>query len=339
MASGLKSSLGIATESVVGTIVSPTRWLEFNSESLHLEKDVVQGQGLRGGGRVARSSRRVVTGRNGVGGFELDLVTNGMGMLFRQMLGSSTSALVSGSAYQQVHVDGPLLGKSLSIQKLVEDDAGTKVPFTYGGCKFTSWSIDCEVGGIATLSVEVDARDESTATAAGTPAYSATAAPFHFLQGSVIKGGTVSTSSGVTSVTGGTTLASVAGASITGTIPLTTGSDNQRFGNVKREQAENGWWEFGGSLDVDFVSAAEIYNLFSADTATALTLSFVGTTAISGSVYPTLEIIMPSVRFDGSTPQVGGPELVMLDAGFTALDDGTNPAIQIRYITSDTSIS
>lgn len=338
IASGLGASLGIATESVVGTIVSPTRWLEFNSESLSLEKTVLQGAGIRGGGLHPRATRRAVTGRNAGGDVELDLATSGMGMLFRQMLGSSTSAVLSGSAYQQVHTPGDLTGKSLTVQKLVPDNAGTLVPFTYNGCKVASWSIACEVGAIATLRLTLDAKDETTATAAGTPAYSATAQVFHFGQASLVLGGTVATSSGVTSVTGGSTVASVRGVTLDYNLNLTTGEDNQRIG-MKREQSEAAWRELTGNLDADFVSQAAIYDTFSADTGVALKVSFVGSTAISGAAYPTLEIIVPEIRFDGSTPQVGGPDLISIGAGFTGLQNAAlDPVVQIRYVTPDTSI-
>lgn len=337
MASGIGSSLGYAAESVVGTPVTPTHWAEYNSESLALAKSVLQGSGLRGSGLYPRSSRRVVTGRNAGGSIELDLATNKMGPLFRQMLGSSTSALVSGSAYQQVHIPGSLTGKSLTIQKLVPSDAGTST-FTYDGCKITDWSIDCEVGAIATLSLTIDAHDEVDNFAAGTPSYAASTGVFHFGQGSVILGGTVSTSSGVTSVSGGTTVGSVRAVTVTGTNPMTTGDDNQRFGGTKREQEQNDWRSLTGSLEVDFVNETQVYDLHSADTATALVLSFVGTTAISGSNYPTLELIVPSIRFDTGTPQVDGPDLITLDADWTGLDNGTDPVCQIRYVTSDTAI-
>lgn len=337
--SGLGASLGIAAESTVGTIVSPTRWLEFNSESLSLEKSVVQGGGLRGGGLVARSSRRAYTGRNAGGDIELDVATRGMGLLFKNMMGSSTSALVSGSAYQQVHTPGLLAGTSFTAQKLVPRTSdGTLVPFTYNGCKITAWEMSCEVGGILTLSVTIDAWDETTATSAGTPTYTA-ASVFHFRQGAITIGGTASTTSGVVSVAGGTTVGVVRSASVRGENPMTTGSDNQRFGAVKVEQNENAIRTYGGALELDFLSAAAMYDAYAADTGVALTLTFTGTTAISGSVYPTLEVVMPVIYLDGETPQVGGEDEITTASDFSALDDSTNVACQIRYVTADSSIS
>lgn len=337
--SGLGASLGIAAESTVGTIATPTRWLEFDSESLSLEKSIVQGYGLRGGGIYGRSSRRAYTGRNAGGDVTLEVATRGMGLLFKNMLGSSTSAVVTGSAYQQVHTPGLLAGTSFTAQKLIPRTSdGTLVPYTYNGCKIVSWELSCEVGGILMLSITIDAWDEVTSTGAGTPSYAATDI-FHFRQGAVILGGTPSTTSGVVSVAGGTTSAVVRAASVRGENPMTTGSDNQRFGATKVEQVENDFRSVGGNLELDFLSAAAMYDTYAADTATALQLTFTGTTAITGSTYPTVEVIVPSIRFDGETPQVDGPDEITTSSDFTGLDNGADATVQIRYVTADTTVS
>lgn len=68
---GLSASLGIATETTVGTPVAVTRFIEFDSESVALKKNMTQGAGLRQGGLVARAARRVNTGRSVGGDLEL----------------------------------------------------------------------------------------------------------------------------------------------------------------------------------------------------------------------------------------------------------------------------
>ena len=52
LASGLGGQLGLAAESTYGTFVAPTRWFEFNSESLHLERERIESAGIRAGRRV-----------------------------------------------------------------------------------------------------------------------------------------------------------------------------------------------------------------------------------------------------------------------------------------------
>jgi hypothetical protein len=336
---GIGASLGFARETTPGTIVSPTRWAEFNSETLGLGKVVVQGQGLRGGGLYPRTSRRVVVGRNAGGDINMDIATNGMGLLFESMLGgTSASAVVTGTAYQQIHQPGNTV-KSLTVQKLVpEMITGTLKPFTYNGCKVTSWTINFAKDQIATLSLTLDAWDETTGTAAGTPSYSASTNVFHFLQAALILGGTASTTSGLVSVTGGSAVAGITGGSITGSTGIRSGSDN-RYINGKIEQGQNDWRGVSGSLGLDFISQADVVDLFNADTGATLKLTFTGTTAITGSTYPVLEVLIPRIFFDGETPKVGGPGVISLTAPFTGGDDGTNAALQIRYVTSDTSVS
>lgn len=338
--SGLSAQLMIAKETTPGTAVTVTRPLEFNSESLALTKNIVQGAGLRGGGRtLARSSRRAYTTRTVGGDINLDVATKGMGLLFEQMMGSSTSAVIGATtAYQQVHTLGQLTGKSMTVQVGRPTTAGVVQPFTYRGCKVTSWELACEVGGILTLSLTLDGWDETTGTALATPAFPASTEVFHFAQGALVLGGTVATASGVASLTGGTTVATVTGATVTGEQSLA--AERFFFGSagVKAEQLENDWPTVSGSLDAEFTDLTSVYNTFSSDAATALRLRFTGTTAISGSEFPTLEVLLPSIRFDTGAPGVDGPDVLSFGADFTALDDGTNTGAQIRYVTADTAL-
>lgn len=338
---GIGSSIGIAPEVTPGTIVTPTsKWIEYNSESLGMEKVSVQGQGLRGGGLFPRSSRRAVTGRNAGGDITLDLATNGLGLLFQAMMGTSTSAVLTGTAYQQVHTPGSLNGVSLTVQKLVpEMTTGTLKPFTYNGCKVISWTINFAKDQVPTLALTLDAWDEVTTTAAGTPSYSTTAQVFSFLGSTLTIGGTVTTASGLASVSGGTpvAIAGVTGGTVTGTTGIRAGSDN-RYINGKIEQGQDAWRGVTGTINLDFVNRSDVYDLFNADTGAALKLTFATTTAITGSTYPTLEVLLPKIFFTGETPKVGGPGVISLSPGFEATDDGTNVAAQLRYVTSDTAL-
>ena len=195
-----------------------------------------------------------------------------------------------------------MTGKSLTIQKGVPNTAGTVVPFTYNGCKIAGWELACEVDGILTLTLTIDGWSETTATALATPSYSTTSKVFHFAQGVLVLGGTVSTTGGVASLTGGTTVAAVTGATITGDNAMKT--DRYFFGGAgqKAEQIRNGRMAVTGSLDAEFTSAAAIYDTFAADTATAMRLTFTSTSPAA-----TLEVLMPAIYFDGSTPQVARP--------------------------------
>ena len=332
---GLSAQLGFAAESTVGTIVTPTKFVEFNSETLSLQKNIVQGQGLRAGIQYPRRSRRAYTTKGAGGTVNLDVGTRTMGLLFKQMLGAASSALLSGSTYRQIHTPGDLTGVSLTLQKGVPQTNGTVKPFTYNGCKVSAWELACTVGDILRLQLTLDAWNETTATGLATASY-VNSDVFHFAQGALVLGGTVSTASGLASVSGGTTVAEVTGATINGTNPLK--NDRFYFGSagIKAEQLENDYRTVGGTLNAEFVNQATIYDVMAADTATALKLTFTG--SASGGVTPRLEVLIPSISFDGDSPQVGGPDVVSLNAPFTGLYDGTNAAVQIVYETADTAL-
>ena len=82
LGAGLSATLGIATETVVGTPVTVTRFLEFDSETLQMKKHTVQGAGLRGG-LVKRAQRRFVVAREAGGDIMLDAPTAGLGLVLQ----------------------------------------------------------------------------------------------------------------------------------------------------------------------------------------------------------------------------------------------------------------
>src|SRR5690349_17058393 len=102
MATQQDCSIGFGVESTFKTYAAPTRFLEFTDESLAWEKNVKQGQGLRVGSRVARTSRRVIPTADGAGDITFEAESKGLGLIWRALLGVGTSTVVSGSTYQQV---------------------------------------------------------------------------------------------------------------------------------------------------------------------------------------------------------------------------------------------
>ena len=118
-------SIGYATESTYKTGVTPTRWLEFNEESINWDKSIKQGEGLRVGARVARSARRVVTSAAGGGDFSSYAQTKGQGLLWSYAMGSGTSTLVGGTTYQQLFTLGTDDPASFTLQKGLPRVGGT----------------------------------------------------------------------------------------------------------------------------------------------------------------------------------------------------------------------
>lgn len=109
---GLDAQIGFAAESTWATAVTVTRFIEFNSESLKFEPTWLEPTGLRVGTKHKRVSRIRQSRKSVSGDVEFDVATLGMGLFVKHMLGSAitTTTLISGTAYKQVHTPGGFLG-------------------------------------------------------------------------------------------------------------------------------------------------------------------------------------------------------------------------------------
>jgi hypothetical protein len=339
---GLVSQLGWGVESTAGTAVTVNKFQPHTSESLALEIERAQGEGLYGSTNgVALLSRHVTTTRQISGDFEVELTDKGLGTLWRAALGSTTTpAVLTGAAYEAVFAPGDQqsAGSSLTIQVGRPQTDGTVRPFTFNGCKITS----CEFGGNVTdpLTVKfgVDGWNEATGTALASASYSATQTQFTGANLTVNIGGTPSTSSGKTSISGGTALAGVKGATVKIENPLATDRYYAGSSGIKSEQLVNGYRTCEVELDMDFVQRTALYDLYSANTTATIQLIWALPTAITGSHYPTLEVTIPAAKITAAEVNADGPDIVPQKVTLQALYNGTDNPYQIRTISTDTTL-
>jgi hypothetical protein len=351
--SGLASQLCMIDESVYGEAPTLTGALfyDFLNESLELKKTATQGMGIHAGKLHSRAARRVVTRWDAGGQISLELPAQSMNKLLYRMFGSWGQAKAvltqdgSYGSYSAVHAPGPNEGHSFCIQKGVPAVDGTTEPLTYVGCKITEWEVSVQKGEIAKLNLTVDSRNELGGTMNSDPlnaslpsllTYSGQpGSVFNFLQASVYTGGTASTTSGVTSVSGSTLAGNVRTANVKYTLPY----DIERFflgnGGFKAEQLQNAVRQISGQFEIEWLSSEAMYDAFAADTATTLQLQFVGPVIGTGTDHSTFTILIPNIHLDAASPKVGGPEVVVQTVPFTGLDDDTNNPIQVTYWTID----
>lgn len=306
-------------ESVYGTPLTVTRFLEFTDESLNLEIQRLESKGIRVGKRVQRSDRWASGQRKANGDVGFELQNKGMGLLFKHMFGTvQTTGPVSG-AYTHVFSPGDLKGKSFTAQKGIVDEGGTARPFTYKGCKIPSWELSAKTGEIGVLKPAINAQDETTATGLATAAYASTVGLLTFAQASLTLGGVAT---------------KVREASIKGDNKLTM--DRFFLGPLAQEPLVADWAEFTAQLDAEFEDLT-VYNRFINGTEGAFSLTFVGD--IIGGAVPFSVTVAGNVRYDGETPKVGGPGVTPLSLPVKFLDPGTGPAdaIKLTYVTTDTA--
>lgn len=311
--------LGLAKETVWGTSVTPTRFLEFTSENLERRQNVAVSNGIRAGRRYGGQGRRITSNDAG-GTVSTEVAASGFGLLFEQLLGSvATVNDLASFVWSHTFTPGTLTGKSLTVQKGVQKPDGTVQAFTYPGSKILSADFSIDQDGMLMADWEIDAKNEVTATALATASYTAPIV-FTYSEGAVKVGGV--TKANVRSV---------------GSLQIVNNllTDRRFLGNtgLKSEQTNVPFDAISGNLDVEFQNLTDFYNLFIADTSAVLVLEFIGP-IISGAHNYTLRFTINDCRFEGETPKVGGPELVYQDVPFVGLDPAAGNAIEILYKTN-----
>lgn len=341
--SGLSAQFGVGPEGTVGTPATITRFYEFLEEELTFEPTWLESEGLKSGQAYKRTARTLQSRYTVNGEITMEHVDRGgMGLLWKHALGSSISAptqIGTTGAYVQVHTEGSKYNLGLTAQLGRPETDTTVVPFTYFGMKVVEWEFAVSDGELAMLTLTFDGWGESTAVALATASYVAAATPFSFADASVFKlGGVATTTAGVTTISGGTTVATVVRElTVTGETPMAV--ERYGLGNAgqKLQQIENDFPTITGEMEAEFTDLAEIYSKFKANTPVPLQIDFTHGTAGTGEAFR-LSFIMPSVRLKVANVNVDGPDIVPQEVEFEAYDDGSNPVIQVRIVSVDTTL-
>lgn len=296
---GIYGQIGFGRETVVGTpVVANTFHAGLLSESLKQEIARIESKGLRAG---RRTTSKWKPGARTVGGtVTMELFSAPMRLLLEHMLG--TVATTGTGPFTHTATPGVLTGKSFTTQVGRPDLGGVVRPFTYAGCKIASWELSGSAGELAELQVEVTAQSETTAQALAVASYPAAGNPFTFVEGSLS--------------VAGSPLADVTDFQIEGNNGLAT--DRHRFGSANvREQLENDWREYTGSITSDFVDMTA-YQRYVDGVEASLSLVFNdGTHSLT---------VAANVRFDGETPELSGPEMLTQNLPFKALSATSDAA-------------
>lgn len=334
--SGLDSQIGFAQETVWGTPVTVTRFIEYNSETLKFDPTWLEPNALHNGLKFKRTSRATVSRTSVQGDVTFDVNTLGMGMLIRNMLGSATATttLISGSAYKQIHTPGDFRGLGLTCQvSRPEPGTGTRVPFTYEGLKVAKWEFSLKDNDTPSLKLSFDGQAEATATALATASYLAASTTYNFSQATLKLGGTPTTASGETTIASGTPVAAIVkDISFSGSTPMATDRFGLGNGGQKAEQLENGIPTITGKMSAEFAKT-EFYDVYKAGTAMALQLDLTG--AVLGATTYLFSIILPSIKFKSAPVNVPGADLVQMSTDFEAYSNEVDPVIQVKIISTE----
>lgn len=325
-------TIGIALESTYGTLVTPTRWFEFQTETFDWNKNVKQGQGMRAGSRVDRSNRRVVTSADGGGDYGQEILSKGMGLLWQACMGSGTSTLVSGTTYQQVFTWADSLPSFTAQKALIRFD-GTTTPYTFTGATIDSFEIAADNDAIAQMKATIDMRDLSTVTAYAAASFPPAAANLLHFAGGAIYSGTFTAPTATALASGTTQLANVRSMSLK--VNHNQGTSRFNFGGGGRKSKPwMGKRDVTGSMQVEYVDET-FRDAVLNETPMPLILTYQGGSLSTG--VETLQIVIPEAKFNGKLPMANGGNEILQDLELVGLDNLT--AAQPMWIVVRTSDS
>lgn len=320
---GMDFQLGVKTESVYGTPVTPDRWFEYDSESIEETYGRTEGDPLRVGSSVIRSDRSTPYFSGAAGKLSIPVLTKGFGFWLAHMLGSVGSSGPTDSKYVHTGTEGDLFGKSFTAQvNRPFNPSGTNQAFTYEGGKVTDWTLSNSVDGNLMAELGVDFEQVATGTALASASYPSSMDNFTWAGGVVNIGGVDYDIDEIS-------------------IGWDNGYDVDRRkirGNTDKKEPTSSRREGTFSIKADFDSLTQRNRAAAtsrASTHAAIIATWTGPNLIGSSSRPTFVVTIPAARFDEWKGATEGTDAIQQELSGVIRYDGTNSPISIAYGTSD----
>lgn len=314
-------SIGFKKESTYGTAVVPDRFLEFTSETIDFDRTFYQGNGMRPGSRLARSNRRALVKDGGKGDIELEVPTRGLGTFLEALLGVGSSSLVSTGLYQQLFtlIKDDFL-PSVTLQKGIPRlGANTVDAYTAKGAVCSSFELSMANADVLKLSSSWTAREIDTIPTYAVPSYAAASELFTFVGAGLVVGGVVTVPTSTALATGGTTVADIRDFSISVDQKLDSNGYNMGGAGKRSRRPAVGLAEVKGRITAEY-DAITFRDALAAQTPLALVATFEAATEITPGNKPTLQIVVPDIRFESELPKSNGGDVITQAIDFTAFD-------------------
>jgi hypothetical protein len=348
MTSQVDFSVGMGKETTYGVPVVASRFFEAEAK-MKLSISRVQGKGLRPTKTVNRLSRSSISRYEVMGEQQVEALTSGLGYLINAVMGSVTSTVIptaTPAAYQQVHTlsdNDPVA--SYTIQEVLPMLGGVGVGVhTFAGCVAESLDIEAKEGAVVTAKISWLGKDVAHGGTPAAASYPASDAMFTFVHGAIVHGGVLvpPTATAVASLTGGTAAVNIVDFSLSIKNNLDTGGFNLGGAGKRSRVNALGIRAISGKVTAEF-SDEVLRTAFTSQTPMPIVLTFAHdvsmATVSSVAIYPTIQIVLPSVIFKGELPTSNGGAPITMSLDFDAYDNGTAAEpVWITYRTLDTSV-
>ena len=325
MSSILDQVVQVGVESQYGTAVAPTRAYEAKADTFQRDVEYIQSVGFRKDMETVLSGRDTTVSLGATGSIEMDVMNKGMGLLLQHTLGTSAIAQQgSTAAYLQTFSTNDTGGTgSFTVQSSKVDSGGTLRGFTNEGSVITGFSINQELGANTSMTFNFDSENEQTTTAIATPAYPASMTPFNYTDATIeINDSAISTFTSF---------------SLDGDLAMKTDRRFLKGAATKAQPKRAGVPSYTGTITGEFEDLTQ-YAAFVAGTEFKLEFIVTQGTAIAGSYFPYFHVTMPKCKWTGSTPVASLSDMTTIDLPYQILWDGSNPAMTITYMSTDTAV-
>ncbi|MEZ3156857.1 phage tail tube protein [Microbacterium sp. BWR-S6Y] len=333
-------SIGFKKETTYGMAVTPDRFLEFTSETIDYDRTFYQGQGMRPGSRLSRSSRRALVKDGGKGDIELEVPTRGLGTFLEALMGVGSSSLVVAGVYQQLFtlIKDDFL-PSVTLQKGIPRLGANIVDaYTARGSVCSSFELSMANADVLKLTSSWMSRDIDTSIAYATPSYPAAAELFTFVGAGLVVGGVVTVPTSTALAAGGTTVADVRDFSISVDQKLDSNGYNMGGAGKRSRRPAVGIAEVKGRITAEY-DALTFRDALAAQSPLALVATFEAATEIVAGYKPTLQVVVPDIRFESELPKSNGGDVITQSIDFTAFDGLVAPQpIYIAVRTADAAL-
>lgn len=291
------AQLGWAKETTAGTRVTPNKFAEFTGEGIQQDILRIDRMGMKPGRRL---NQGWATGNRTLAGpTTFDMSAQTIGSALELAIGDVQTT--GSDPYTHTFTPGKLESATVQIGTPAVDS--TIFPRDYLGCFVNQWSIEAAIDQYVVLTLDWLAQEEQLNQTIATPSYTQTDW-FTYV-------------TGVISIAGSETCIDTA--TVTGNNNLDSHYCMKSTLPGHPTHREMGRREYGGTMTADFTNLNEYNRFLNGD---EFTFSMVFTAAASRTL-----TIAGNVRYDGTTPNVSGPdEIVKQELPFiftSGVDDAT----------------
>lgn len=317
---GLDGQVGAKKETGgYGVRAVPNQFFLFDNEAISLDNMRTTLASIGAGNLVQKSALSVVTGKDPSGTLAGPVLNQGHGLFFDLLHGNTVTPVQQGAttAYLQTHNIGQTpITKSLTLQVGRPSTDGTINPFDYLGGIITAFQFSIDTGGVLTFQYTFVFQDEQTNQTLAVKSIQTGIAPYNHLQCALKFDGTM--------------VADIYSATISGTLPARTDRRPLNASGLRNQPLTNGLFDITGSLNGEYRNNTN-YGRYTGDTRATVVLEATGA-QISGAYNYLCRFTLDTVSFEGATPNVGGPDMVMQDLPIRALAGASNPPLKIEYM-------